>query len=34
MWARIDATPGVGFVLVVASLMALGLLEWWERRGR
>jgi len=34
MWATIDATPGVGLALVVVSIAALGLLEWWERRGR
>jgi len=33
MWATIDATPGVGLVLVAACVVALGLLELWERRG-
>jgi len=32
MWATIDATPGVGLMVVVVSLIALGLLELWERR--
>jgi len=34
MWATIDATLGIGLALIAVSLVALGLLELWERRGR
>jgi len=34
MWDVIDATPGIGLALIIVCLVALGLLELWERRGR